>query len=456
MTNFFFCFYFSLLYLLLHLLNVFSFTFNSTTNSKFESRQDYETARTKTAKNKNHNKDNIHKKGVYRVISVSGSPQQLRQTVEYMLGRFQPEDEWHVAIPTSKLKEDQTSTSTVELNVQDRLQELSKATEGCNISLAPASITSGIPGTTVLRLEGTQMFGVLEGIGTMCEGKHALFTKNTEEQYGHSIHTYDDHNDEQEQQDSDGKEWNNSLSKWSQMLTSDNDATIDLPAGPTNGNGIIAIERDMLDIPFSHMLISFHRAVTLDSDKYHMMDVTDMIKIAKTIDHIAVALETRFTLCRAPLNLNNKAVLDKFIEYTTHLSKGEEVRFELDMSKRVPSTPKDMEGMEKDFKVIECYLWMARRFPEQFPDEEKANTMSVMFQEMMEDGLKKLSDEDAAKFAYGKKKKKKNPYLANQRGKKNMSRRNAMKKKQEGGGGVSRRVSGVPNEYKKKQKGILR
>ena len=30
------------------------------------------------------------------------------------------------------------------------------------------------------------------------------------------------------------------------MLTSDNDATIDLPAGPTNGNGIIAIERDML------------------------------------------------------------------------------------------------------------------------------------------------------------------------------------------------------------------
>tara|TARA_B110000211_G_C13739831_1_gene404048 strand:- start:88 stop:582 length:495 start_codon:yes stop_codon:yes gene_type:complete len=137
-----------------------------------------------------------------------------------------------------------------------------------------------------------------------------------------------------------------------------------------------------------------------------MIDVEDMITIAATIDHLVLDLETRFTLCRAPLNIRNAAVLDAFIEYSRKLSEGLQVDFELELTKNIPSTAKEMENMERSFKVIECYLWMARRFPEHFPEEIKVNKISIMYQEMMEDGLNKLSEEDAAKFA-GKGKKNK-------------------------------------------------
>ena len=349
-----------------------------TTESLFESRQDYEKARTKKQKKQKSMKNlkkqlSDTKSGVYRTISVSGSTKQLRQTIEFMLGHFDPDEVWNVAIPTSKLK----LPGMDETDVETRLKSLTTATPGCEIKMASPSITSGIPGTTVLKLEGTQAFGVLEGIGSMCEGEHSLFAGSSDNSESEAV-------------------WSESMSKWGDMLHDNDNAS----------EGILQQKNDVLDIPFSHMLMSFHRAVTLDSDMYHMIDVEDMITIAATIDHLVLDLETRFTLCRAPLNIRNAAVLDAFIEYSRKLSEGLQVDFELELTKNIPSTAKEMENMERSFKVIECYLWMARRFPEHFPEEIKVNKISIMYQEMMEDGLNKLSEEDAAKFA-GKGKKNK-------------------------------------------------
>jgi hypothetical protein len=156
------------------------------------------------------------------------------------------------------------------------------------------------------------------------------------------------------------------------------------------------------------LMIWIYHSVQLDSNLYHMMNVDEMLDIAKSIDHLSMPISTRFTLCRAPLNLNNKTVLDAFLNYSTSLSKNESVAFLMEVPKEVPSNSKQMEAMETDFKVIECYIWLARRFPEQFPDEDRAKNIQVMFQQMIEDGLAQLSEEAAAKYLGQKKKKRGN------------------------------------------------
>ena len=359
-----------------------------TTESRFASRQQYEKARHKKAhkKSKNETARNRRKK-IFRPVSISGTAKQLRFTVEYMLGQLDIDDVWYIAVPTSKLLAGDKDS------IQDRLMEMTSHTEGCIIEMADNESsseipTSVIPGTTLLKFTGTQPFGVLEGVGTMCEGDYSLFKASPPP--AATTTKIDD-----------------SMSKWSSMLDDSDEGSSSSSSSSSSSNSNVE-NVDDLDLPFSHMLISFHRAVQLDSNLYHMMNVDEMLDIAKSIDHLSMPISTRFTLCRAPLNLNNKTVLDAFLNYSTSLSKNESVAFLMEVPKEVPSNSKQMEAMETDFKVIECYIWLARRFPEQFPDEDRAKNIQVMFQQMIEDGLAQLSEEAAAKYLGQKKKKRGN------------------------------------------------
>ena len=240
----------------------------------------------------------------------------------------------------------------------------------------------------MLKFTGTQPYGVLEGIGTMCDGEHSLF-KPTE--VNHEVN-----------QEVESSTWADDLSKWGELLhPGDSSGT---EASSSSSSLPVPQSRDVLDLPFSHMLISFHRAVQLDNEMYHMMNVEGMLEVAQLIDHLVLPLPTRFTLCRAPLNLNNKTVLAAFLKYSTCLSNNEETIFPMEVPKVVPSTSKQMQTMESDFKVIECYLWLSRRFPENFPDEDHASWVQTCYQDMMEQGLAQLSEEDARSFLGQRKK----------------------------------------------------
>ena len=93
----------------------------------------------------------------------------------------------------------------------------------------------------------------------------------------------------------------------------------------------------------------------------------------------------------------------------------------------VPSTSKQMQTMESDFKVIECYLWLSRRFPENFPDEDHASWVQTCYQDMMERGLAELSEEDARSFL-GQRKRKKGRKGGRHQGGGNKSRKKGGKK----------------------------
>ena len=418
-----------------------------TTESKFESRQQYEQARLKKAKKKSRNhqgqplkKENNGggsgntKNNVFRPVSVSGTAEQLRFTIEYMLGQLKIDDVWYIAVPTSKLRPgggdggsgDGGAVEQEDAVVEDRLKELTRNTEGCIIGLATSNeiATSGIPGTTMLKFTGTQPYGVLEGIGTMCDGEHSLF-KPTE--VNHEVN-----------QEVESSTWADDLSKWGELLhPGDSSGT---EASSSSSSLPVPQSRDVLDLPFSHMLISFHRAVQLDNEMYHMMNVEGMLEVAQLIDHLVLPLPTRFTLCRAPLNLNNKTVLAAFLKYSTCLSNNEETIFPMEVPKVVPSTSKQMQTMESDFKVIECYLWLSRRFPENFPDEDHASWVQTCYQDMMEQGLAQLSEEDARSFLGQRKKGRKG------------GKGGGGGRRQGGGNNRSRRKGGKKKPYPKMKK----
>ena len=102
------------------------------------------------------------------------------------------------------------------------------------------------------------------------------------------------------------------------------------------------------------------------------------------------------TLCNAPVPPNNVEVTKAFIDMCAALvdqsgKSGGTLRLERGlMPRELPESDYALMQMEQSFKIVQAYLWLARRFPSHCPDLELAEHTTLALQEMMEDGLNSM------------------------------------------------------------------
>lgn len=122
----------------------------------------------------------------------------------------------------------------------------------------------------------------------------------------------------------------------------------------------------------SNLMDIFVSLCTVDDALYFMCNVDDFKFLAEMIQHVPLALRSRYVFCCAPINRRQPFVCAMFLKCARQFSRGEPVTFDWLVGNcgwpfALPRTIVELVQLEAVFDVMDLYLWLSYRFAELFP-----------------------------------------------------------------------------------------
>lgn len=131
----------------------------------------------------------------------------------------------------------------------------------------------------------------------------------------------------------------------------------------------------------SNLIDIFVHVCKMD-DLYFMCNLVQFKELAEIIEHVPLPLKTRYTLCSSPLNVKKGFAQVMFVKIATQMSKGFPLTFEwlckaLGAPFTVPRSVAELEQLEGAFDVVDIYLWLSYRYPDQYVDADEVRELRV-------------------------------------------------------------------------------
>lgn len=131
-------------------------------------------------------------------------------------------------------------------------------------------------------------------------------------------------------------------------------------------------------------------------------NISSMIETSKIVDFKhKLSLQDKYLLSQAPVTAKSKIVLQAYEAYIAAVVKNRVCRYKPSITlPKKAQTQKDLLLVEDEVKKISLYLWLSYKFPELFPDYEKAVILRNNFNSFIETSLKRsLKQEDDKRFS---------------------------------------------------------
>ena len=126
---------------------------------------------------------------------------------------------------------------------------------------------------------------------------------------------------------------------------------------------------------------------------FRMRDMDEIIAVAKLVQKLPLALEDHFMFAIAPVDVRDPMVVSALLtfarEFCTHGRVG--VRIISLPPARTPTGSAELAKLESAHKCLDLYLWLARRLPQAFPEEDLANAYRAATATAISAGLQNLS-----------------------------------------------------------------
>jgi len=116
---------------------------------------------------------------------------------------------------------------------------------------------------------------------------------------------------------------------------------------------------------------AFVNVCQIDAARYALAGHVELKKVATQLD-VPLPLEDMVTFCAAPCNSSDRLAVAMLTEYARARARGERAGPNVRLPKHKPRTLRDLHDMCGKHNVLDCYLWLAHRFPETFPESDAA------------------------------------------------------------------------------------
>jgi hypothetical protein len=125
---------------------------------------------------------------------------------------------------------------------------------------------------------------------------------------------------------------------------------------------------------------------------FHCCEFGELVDIAKALDDVPLPFRTRYVFCMAPVDVDSTLVMAALRRYARHMVRKKAVKVGLIVPDAPPLNPAELEELEAAHAVYDLYLWLARRFPMQFTDLERATEGAAKTQALIQEGLRAMGD----------------------------------------------------------------
>lgn len=117
------------------------------------------------------------------------------------------------------------------------------------------------------------------------------------------------------------------------------------------------------DSTLSNLMDIFVSLCTVDDSLYFMCNIDDFKFLAEMIQHVPLALRSRYVFCCAPINRKMPFVCAMFLKYARQFSRNEPITFDFVISNcgwpfKLPTTILELVQLETVFDVMDLYLWL--------------------------------------------------------------------------------------------------
>jgi len=120
-------------------------------------------------------------------------------------------------------------------------------------------------------------------------------------------------------------------------------------------------------------------------------NISSMIETSKLIDdRQRLSLQDKYLLSQAPITAKSKIISQAYEAYIAAVIKNRVCRYKPSITlPKKAQTQKDLLLVEDEVKKISLYLWLSYKFPELFPDYDKAVILRNNFNSFIETSLKR-------------------------------------------------------------------
>ena len=126
---------------------------------------------------------------------------------------------------------------------------------------------------------------------------------------------------------------------------------------------------------------------------FRMRDMEESIAVAKLLEKLPLTLADHFLFSIAPVDIRDSMVVNAMMKFArvfcTHGRAG--VRLISLPPARTPTAPHELQKLESAHKCLDLYLWLARRLPNAFPEENLADAYRTATATAISAGLQYLS-----------------------------------------------------------------
>jgi ATP-dependent RNA helicase SUPV3L1/SUV3 len=119
-------------------------------------------------------------------------------------------------------------------------------------------------------------------------------------------------------------------------------------------------------------------------------NISSMIEAAKIVDtKINLKLEEKYLLAQAPITAKSNIIIQAYDAYIASVIKKRVCHYKPSITlPKKAITQRDLLLVEDEVKKISLYLWLSYKFPDLFPDHDKAYILRNSFNSFIEKSLK--------------------------------------------------------------------
>ncbi|PLY06405.1 MAG: RNA helicase [Arcobacter sp.] len=182
----------------------------------------------------------------------------------------------------------------------------------------------------------------------------------------------------------------------------------------------VKINNEQLEALASHIktnsltkVLKFFKENMVFSGPFIAANISSMIEASKIVDkRDNLSLADKYLLAQAPITTKSMIILQAYEAYIAAVIKKRVCRYKPSITlPKKAITQKDLLLVEDEVKKISLYLWLSYKFPDLFPDYDKAVILRNSFNSFIEKSLKlnlRLREDEAPRRFY-------KPYQRNRR-----------------------------------------
>jgi len=138
-------------------------------------------------------------------------------------------------------------------------------------------------------------------------------------------------------------------------------------------------------------ILKYFKENMVFSGPFKAIYISSLIEAANILDkRLNLSLEQKYVLAQAPITVKSKIILQAYDLYIVTIIKNKVCQYKPSIT--IPKkeiTQEDLLLVEDEVKKISLYLWLSYKFPDNFPDYEKAMVLRNYFNSFIENSLKK-------------------------------------------------------------------